>query len=144
MDLDRYSKWAEKELAWLRDRLLQEEPSALAKSYQSLGEAGVLRCRNEHAGLIAKYLHSSRSQRKKMEKALSPAEELHGFLLAATYEARCGAALLRYACHYGFSASYNPAHAFLLTQASAVAAELHRNFPTVWPFETDPDPANDD
>lgn len=143
MDLDTHHELAHRQWVWLDSRLREEGLPALAKSFETLGESGVLRCREDQRPLIQKYLQSSPAQRRQIERKLAPGVELHAFLLAAAYVTRCGAALLQFACQYGFSTSYNPAPAFLLMQAAEVATDLHRHFPTVWPFEDDLDPAND-
>lgn len=75
-----------------------------------------------------------------MLKEFTDEIEKHGFLIAATHAARCGAAWLDVACRYGVSAGYDPAPRFMLRQAATAALELKGSFPTLWPFEDHPDP----
>lgn len=144
MDLDTYDHWGQAEVGWLIGRLRKEGVEALARTFAALGEAGILRFRDDNHADIAEYLTTQRNRRGPIERRFAAGRDRQAFLIAAAYTARCGAALLQYSCTYGFSAGTRASHAFLLQQASAVARNLQQNFPTVWPFVDEHDPANDD
>jgi hypothetical protein len=138
--LDKYDAAASKELSWLYERLLKEGVDELWRSCTFLGLNGVLQIAAKHDAQVSEFVGSSPSQRNAMLNQFCDEIERHGFLIAATHAARCGAAWLDVACRYGVSAGYNPAPRFLLRQAAAAAQELEGSFPTLWPFEDHPDP----
>jgi hypothetical protein len=140
MDLDKYDLAASKDLRWFRDRLLKEGVEQLWRSSTYLGLNGVLEIAAKHEAQIHEFVGSSPSQRTALLKQFSNEREMHGFLIAATHAARCGAAWLDIACRYGVSADYSPEPRFLLRQAATAALELQASFPTLWPFEDHPDP----
>jgi len=144
MDLDTYAEWARLELAWLDNLLRREGVEALRQSYHRLGDSGIRRILRDHAGDIRDYLTTQKNRRGPLLRRFAVGLERHGFLLAASYQARCGATLLELACRYGMSAGSGQARSSLLVQASATAQELHDDFPTLWPFHEDPPSANDD
>jgi hypothetical protein len=140
MDLDKYDAAASKDLRWFYERLLKEGVDQLWRSSTYLGLNGVLEIAAKHEAQIYEFVGASPSQRTALLKQFTDEIERHGFLIAATHAARCGAAWLDVACRYGVSAGYNPAPRFLLRQAATAALELEASFPTLWPFEDHPDP----
>lgn len=140
MDLDKFDAAASRELAWFRERLLKEGAAQLWQSCLKLGGEGIARILVRQHSEIAGFITARASQREKQLRAIADSTERHGFLVAATYTVRCGAAWLDIACRCGVSAGYNPAPAFLLNQAATAAMELEECFPTYWPFEDYPDP----
>lgn len=139
MDLDRYNDAAWKEMNWCLERLRAEGVDALWRSGIALGAIGLNDILDIRGGAISEFLSLPPSQRAKRLAKMTDTVERHGFLIAATYHVRCGAAWLDIACRYGVSAGYNPQTRFLLGQASAAARELVDGFPTLWPFDDDPD-----
>lgn len=140
MDLDKYDSAASKDLRWFYERLLKEGVEKLWRSSTYLGLDGVLEIAAKREAEISQFVGSSPSQRAAFLKQFSDETEKHGFLIAATHAARCGAAWLDVACRYGVSAGYGPEPRFLLKQAATAAIELEASFPTFWPFEDHPDP----
>lgn len=151
MDLDTYDDWAKAELLWFRKRLFEEGIEALQRSCAELGEAAVRDILRSHQGSIDDLLHTPKSKRAAVIRRIPAGRERHAFLIAAVYTVRCGSALLSLATHYGLSADMRPSKSLMLLQASVVARDLQRGFPSLWPFEDSPDPfaglrwnANDD
>lgn len=144
MDLDTYHDWAAAEADWFRSRLLEEGVEALRASYAALGEAGVRSLLQSHRSAIDDLLHTPKIRRAAKLRKIPDGTERHAFLIAAAYTVRCGYALLSFATQYGLLAGYGPSRAFLLGQASVVAQQLNADFPTLWPFADEPDPANDE
>lgn len=144
MDLDTYAEWAVREVDWLDNQLRREGVEALRASYRQLGDDGLRRILHDHASEIRQYLMTPKNRRGPILRQFSPGAERQGFLLATSYQARCGAALLEHAKRYGMSAGYGPSRSSLLIQASAVARDLHADFPAFWPYDADLPAANDD
>jgi hypothetical protein len=139
MDLDRYNDAALKEMHWCLDQLRTEGVNELWRSGIALGAVGIEDILTRRESEIGEFLSLPPGQRVRRLAKMSDPVDRHGFLIAATYHVRCGAAWLDIACRYGVSAVYNPQSCFLLGQASAAARDLIEAFPTLWPFEDDPD-----
>ena len=138
MDLDRYNDAAWKEMNWCLEQLRSEGIDALWRSGITLGAIGIDDILTRQGDMISEFLSLPPGQRTKRLAKMTDAVERHGFLIAATYTIRCGAAWLDTACRYGVSAGYNPQPRFLIGQASVASRELVAAFPTLWPFESDP------
>ena len=108
MDLDKYDVAASKELRWFYERLLREGVDQLWRSSTFLGLNGILEIAARHEAQIYEFIDSSPSRRNAQLKQFTDEIERHGFLIAATHAARCGAAWLDGACRYGGSARYRP------------------------------------
>lgn len=135
MDLDSYDRWAAVEMDWMRSRLLREGVEALLATCEELGEQGMRELMTRHESGIRDYIGAARNRRESILRQLPSQTERHAFLIGAAYTVRCGALLLALATRYGLSASYRPSKSFLLLQAAATADELHRDFPSLWPFD---------
>ena len=140
MDLDRYEDAAWREIAWYIDRLRAEGADALWRSGVVLGAAGIHAILDDQRGALRDFMGAPPAKRIRALARQKDPVERHGFLIAATYLARCATAWLDVACRYGVSAGYGPEPRFLLGQAAAAAIELREGFPTLWPFEDHPDP----
>ena len=138
MDLDRYNDAAWKEMHWCLEQLRSEGIDVLWRSGIALGAIGIDDILTRQGDMISEFLSLPPGQRTKRLAKMTDAVERHGFLIAATYTIRCGAAWLDIACRYGVSAGYNPQPRFLIGQASVASRELVAAFPTLWPFESDP------
>ncbi|TPE61927.1 hypothetical protein FJQ54_07295 [Sandaracinobacter neustonicus] len=140
MDLDRYNDAASTEVHWYLDQLLKEGVDGVWRSGIMLGAVGINNILTQRGNEISEFMSLPPSQRTKRLAKITDSIDRHGFLIAATYNIRCGVAWLDIACRYGVSAGYNPQPRFLLGQASTAARELFDAFPTLWPFDDYPDP----
>lgn len=140
MDFDRYEDDAWREIAWYVERLRAEGADALWRSGVVLGAAGIHSILEDRRAALRDFMGTPPAKRARTLARHTDPVERHGFLIAATYMARCAAAWLDVACRYGVSAGYSPEPRFLLGQAAAAAIEFHDGFPTLWPFEDHPDP----
>ena len=140
MDLDRYEDAACSEIAWYVERLRAEGADALWRSGVVLGAAGILNILKDQGAELRDFMGGPPAKRARALAMHKDSVERHGFLIAATYLARCAAAWLDVACRYGVSAGYGPEPRFLFGQAAAAAIELRDGFPTLWPFEDHPNP----
>lgn len=140
MDLDRYQDAAWCEIVWYVERLRAEGADALWRSGVVLGAAGIHAILENQGTELRDFMGAPPAKRARALARHKDPVELHGFLIAATYLARCAAAWLNVACRYGVSAGYGPEPRFLLGQTAAAAVELRDGFPTLWPFEDHPDP----
>jgi hypothetical protein len=140
MEFDRYEDAAWREIAWYVDRLRAEGADALWRSGVVLGAAGIHAILDDQRAALRDFIGAPPAKRARALARHKDPIDRHGFLIAATYLARCAAAWLDVACRYGASAGYGPGPRFLLGQAAAAAIELREAFPTLWPFEDHPDP----
>jgi hypothetical protein len=140
MDLDVYDDWAQQELEWFRNRLLQEDPEALQASCAALGKSRVLAMLDERRNELREYIETERAQRDTILHRLGDETAQHAFLIAAAYKVRCGALWLDLATSKGLSAGYGPSRSYLMNQAADAALALPDRFPTLWPFEDLADP----
>jgi len=139
MDLDRYHDAAADEMHWCLDQLQAEGIEALWRSCIKLGAIGLDEIIMRRSSEISDFLSAPHDERTKRLTKMADTVERHGFLIAATHDVRCGYAWLDIACRYGISAGYNPPASFLLGQSSMAARELVEAFPSLWPFEGDPE-----
>ena len=138
MDLDIYDEWAQQELVWARNQLVDEGIEALRASYEQLGEPALRAFLAEHRSEIDALFHVPHDQREPMIHQFSSETERHAFLLCSEYTARSAALLLDAATTCGFSASAagRQSKAFLMLQAAQIVLDIEAHMPMdIWPFD---------
>ena len=135
MELDRYLDAAQREANAMASDARAFGPRKLHQIARSVRTAGMLAWMRENGTAIAEYCLAPPAQRRRRLQRL-PETDQALMLIASLYQARLAYALLEHVCNRGLTAG--PETRFLLGQAAAAAADLHADYPSIWPFDPEP------
>lgn len=135
LDLDEYEDWAIEECLFMSDLLEREGEREILESCMLLGRTRLAELVEEYQAPVQEFFHTPREQRLPLLDRFEALSERHAFLVAADYEARCAAALLRAVCKKGVVAG--PAKSMIFLQSAAAAREVVETLPPLNPFDED-------
>ena len=122
----------------LAEELSEFDREHLDELCRSVGRDKLLRHIAENEGAMVEYIRRTPAERRRLMAKHNPdPDDRMMYLLCALYVARCAMALLETMQKAeGAEAKYRAMTAW----AAGAALELHRTWPTLWPFEDGLDP----